>query len=102
MFESLLNPPQLVLGPVSSIIINGLVILTISSIVVEKAIDILNIKSKMAKYSSFLLLCFVFSHLIWVEGNSVVESIMIIGVLGLSFIMVVMHKVLFPARKVSA
>ena len=101
MFETFLNPPALSFNPLEFVIIYGLLIFTISAIVTEKVIDWLKIKSITAKASSFLLMSALLFHLVFVEQNSFVESIMIIGILIVSFGMTVLHKTLFPARKVA-
>jgi len=102
VLETLLTPPELSFGPLESFVIYALLILTFSSIITEKVIDLLHVKSMIAKLSSFLLLASVLSHLIYVQNSSFLESILIIGVLVVSFVMMVLHKVIVPARQVSA
>ena len=102
MFESLLTVPEISFNPLEYVLIYGLLILTVSSILTEKIIGWFQIKSWTAKISSFLLMASVLGHLIFVENNSLAQSLVIISIVAVSFFMTVMHKALFPARQVSA
>lgn len=102
MFESFLTVPEISFSPIEYVLIYGLLILTVSSILTEKIIGWFNIKSWTAKISSFLLMASVLGHLIFVENNSLAQSLIIIAIVAISLFTTILHKTLFPARQVTA
>jgi hypothetical protein len=55
-------------------------------------VKVLKTKNIITRLSSFLLLTIVMGHLVFIERNTLVESVLIILALGLSFIVILIQK----------
>lgn len=81
-------------GPFETLIAYSLAILIISGLITEYIFKIVHTKSNITKMSSFLLLAFVMWHLIFVEKNSLADSLLIVFALLLSFVIIIVQKIL--------
>ncbi len=81
-------------SPMETVIAYSLAILIISGLLTEYFVKIINTKSIITKMSSFLLLVFALWHLVFIEGNSLANSLLIVFALLLSFIMIIAQKIL--------
>ena len=84
--------PEIQLGYYESLIINFLTIVLLSEILSEYFIKITNTKSRIARIVSFLLLLAVFYHLVFIQQNSIADSMLIIAALVVSFLLMVIKK----------
>lgn len=82
MFEELMTlefgEKMIEFNPFETVIAYSLAILIISGLITEYITRIIHTKSIITKMSSFLLLVFVMWHLVFVEDNSLVDSLLIV------------------------
>ena len=81
-------------SPLETLVAYSLAILIVSGLITEYFVKVIKTKSIITKMSSFLLLVFVMWHLVFVENNSLADSLLILFALLLSFIMIIVQKVL--------
>ena len=97
MFEEILEwnlaEKMIEFSPFETVIAYSLAILIISGLITEYLVRILKTKSVLTKMSSFLLLAFVMWHLVFVEKNSMADSLLIVLALLLSFFMIIIQKI---------
>ncbi len=81
-------------SPFETVIVYTLAILILSGLMTEYFVKIIKTKSTLTKVSSFLLLSFLMWHLVFIENNSLADSILILLALLLSFFMIIVQKIL--------
>lgn len=86
--------PTVSFSPLEAMVVYILVIILISGILTDYFTKIIRTGGIITKLSSFLLLTIVMGHLIFIEDNSLAETITVIFALILSFASIIIHKVL--------
>jgi len=92
--------PTVTFGPVETIVVYTLVIILVSGIITDYFTKVMKSEGIMTKVSSFLLLAIVMGHLIFIEDNSLAETLAIIFALILSFASIIIHKILLYLKGV--
>lgn len=93
-------PPMITFEPVESFIIYTLTIILLAGIITDYFTKIMHTKSIIIQTSAFLLLSITMGHLVFIENNTMAETITIVLALILSFISIIIHKILLYIKTI--